>query len=633
MSDTPTTESGPQSASSDYVAEENFDQLPLSEALRRSIADRGYKAPTPVQARALRPALAGRDLIVRSKTGTGKTAAFGIPVLERIDVAMGEPQALALCPTRELALQVADEVAALGKAKGIKVSAIYGGAPMGKQIDELQGGAQFIVGTPGRIYDHIRRRNLRLGRCRMAILDEADEMLNQGFFEEVMRILEQLPADRQTLLFSATVTPDIERLIKRFTHEPETILLSGDTFTVEGITNILYEVEDAYPKPRNLLYLLEKEQPENAIVFCNTRDDTSLVTAVLNRHGFDAELLNGDLPQKERERVMAKVKRGELQFMVATDIAARGIDISDLSHVLNYSLPEDPAVYLHRVGRTGRIGKSGTAISLFTGAELSTLSALEKKFGITFDKRKMPSAEEAQRLWTDKHLREIREAASGSVYDAMLPMARDLKGRDDGEQLFAYLLKYFFTHHRMERLQTSSADSSPESRGDRSERRERERDREREGRRDRPRDSERSGKDRDRERRERKPRPDTAEAQPLQPVPPLQTQQPHDAPTLNLSIDQAKASSRLQAQAQPQAQNPNQLWTNLGSADGLDAASLPQALAQLAGIDATKLTEIDVRATHSFVTADPAIIEALLAASGKEREGKSVRIERPRRKR
>jgi ATP-dependent RNA helicase DeaD len=438
------TETSPEvKPPSDYVAEESFDQLPLSEPLRRGIAEKGYTRPTPVQARALRPALSGKDLIVRSKTGTGKTAAFGIPVLERIDVSRKEPQALALCPTRELAIQVAEEVAALGKLKGVQVSAIYGGAAMGKQIDELNAGAQFIVGTPGRVYDHIRRKNLKLGGCRMAILDEADEMLNQGFFEEVMRILEQLPSDRQTLLFSATVTPDIERLIKKFTRDPETILLSGDTYSVEGITNILYDLEDAYPKPRNLLYLLEKEQPESAIVFCNTRDDTSLVTAVLNRNGFDAELLNGDLPQKERERVMAKIKRGELQFMVATDIAARGIDISDLTHVINYSLPEDPAVYLHRVGRTGRIGRRGTAISIMSGAELSTLSALEKKFGIKFERRKMPSAEEAQRLWTEKHLRELRDAAGGSVFDAMLPMARELKNREDGEQIFAFVLKYF----------------------------------------------------------------------------------------------------------------------------------------------------------------------------------------------
>ncbi|MBS2031049.1 MAG: DEAD/DEAH box helicase [Deltaproteobacteria bacterium] len=611
MSDTPET-STEVTPASDYVAEESFDQLPLSDSLRKGIAERGYTRPTPVQARALRPALGGKDLIVRSKTGTGKTAAFGIPVLERIDVSRKEPQALALCPTRELAIQVAEEVEKLGASKGVQVSAIYGGAAMGKQVDELAAGAQFIVGTPGRVYDHIRRKNLRLGNCKMAVLDEADEMLNQGFFEEVMRILEQLPGDRQTLLFSATVTPDIERLIKKFTKNPETILLSGDTYTVEGITNVFYELEDAYPKPRNLLYLLEKEQPESAIIFCNTRDDTSLVTAVLNRNGFDAELLNGDLPQKERERVMGKVKRGELQFMVATDIAARGIDISDLTHVINYSLPEDAAVYLHRVGRTGRIGRTGTAISIVSGAELSTRSVLEKKYGIKFEMRKMPSAEEAHKLWTDKHVKEIRDVASGSVFDAMLPMARELKGREDGEQIFAFLLKYFFQHHRMEKAQSAGTTTSEP---------ERPAARKPEGRREREvREREERGPRRDRERRERPPRrPDTpvngdAIANPP-PGPESRSDEASSEPTGEHAGRRAK------------------LWVNLGATDGLDANAVRSALLSLSGVDNAQILDIDLKATHSYAFVEPAAADALIAASGKEREGKPVRIEKPRRRR
>src|SRR5690606_3015531 len=212
-----------------------------------------------------------------------------------------------------------------------------------------------------------------------------------GFYEEVTRILDRLPKTRQVLLFSATVPTDIQNLIARYTTNAETLLLSGDVFTVEHIHHIRYNVSDAYPKPRNLIYVLEKEEPSNAIIFCNTRDDTSLVTAVLNRNGFDAERLNGDLPQKERERVMGKVKRGEVAFMVATDIATRGIDSSHLGWVINYSLPEDPAVYLHRVGRTGRIGRKGTAINLMSGRELATFTALEKKFGIPFEKKQMPT--------------------------------------------------------------------------------------------------------------------------------------------------------------------------------------------------------------------------------------------------
>src|SRR5437870_8718863 len=395
---------------SDYVATTSFTDLPLSEELRKGIAERGYTTPTPVQAAVFAPILEGRDLIVRSKTGTGRAAAFGIPLLERIAAGTRKASALVLCNTRELALQVSQELEALARHKYISVIAVYGGAPMGTQTQALQAGAEVIVGTPGRVYDHIRRGTLKLTDTRIAVLDEADEMLSAGFYEEVTRILDHLPADRQTLLFSATVPPDIEHLATKYLRHPETILLSGDVYTVEHITNIIYYVVDQYPKPRNLLYLLEREDPENAIVFCNTRTDTELIANVLNRNGLDAELLNGDLPQKERERVMGKVKRGELKFMVATDIAARGIDISDLSHVINYSLPEDPSVYLHRVGRTGRIGKKGTAISLVSGAELNTLSVPEQRYGIRFEVRSLPTPAEARGLRTEKHLRELRDA-------------------------------------------------------------------------------------------------------------------------------------------------------------------------------------------------------------------------------
>src|SRR5213082_1812889 len=443
---------------SDYVSTTSFADLPLSEELRRGIADRGYVQPTPVQAAVIGLILAGRDVICRSKTGTGMTAAFGIPLLERVPAGARKASALVLCNTRELALQVAQEIEALGKYKDLRVAAIYGGAGMGAQTDALTEGAEVIVGTPGRVYDHIRRGNLKMDSVRIAVLDEADEMLGAGFYEEVTRILDTLPGDRQTLLFSATVPPDIEHLASKYLRDPETILLSGDQFTVEHIKNVIYDVVDQYPKPRNLLYLLEREDPDSAIIFCNTRTDTELIANVLNRNGLDAEMLNGDLPQKERERVMGKVKRGELKFMVATDIAARGIDISDLSHVINYSLPEDPAVYLHRVGRTGRIGKKGTAISLVSGAELVTLSALQKRFGIEFEQRKLPTPEEAKTVWIEKHIKELRDAMTGGMaFDAFLSLAVDLSNRDDGRSLLAYALKYFFTHHRMEKAQARAA--------------------------------------------------------------------------------------------------------------------------------------------------------------------------------
>src|SRR5512132_2166702 len=423
----------PVQAPSDYVSDASFDDLGLSEPVRRAIAERGYAKPTPVQSASYRPIRDGKDVIVRSKTGTGKTAAFGIPILERIPDGRRKASALVMTPTRELALQVAAELADLAKHRDLSVVTVYGGASMGDQKDALDAGAEIVVGTPGRIYDFIRRKTLVLDEAMVCCLDEADEMLNMGFFEEVTRILDHLPEDCQQLLFSATVPADIEQIIQNYRTYPETILLSGDEYPVDNIRNVMYPAVDAYPKPRNLLYMIEIEEPEAAIVFCNTRTDTSLVTAVLNRNGFDAELLNGDLPQKERERVMAKVKRGEVEFMVATDIAARGIDISDLPCVINYSLPEDAAVYLHRVGRTGRIGKKGTAINLVSGRELGTFTVLEKRYGIVFEQRQMPSPEEALQLWTERHVREIKSSSAGSVYEGFLGLAGALKQRSDAD--------------------------------------------------------------------------------------------------------------------------------------------------------------------------------------------------------
>jgi ATP-dependent RNA helicase DeaD len=590
---------------SDYVSTTDFAELPLSEELRKGIAERGYTQPTPVQAAVLAPILAGRDLICRSKTGTGKTAAFGIPLLERIPAGTRKARALVLCNTRELALQVAQEIEALGKYKDLRVIAIYGGAAMGQQTDALLAGAEIIVGTPGRVYDHIRRGNLKLDETRICVLDEADEMLSAGFFEEVTKILDYLPGDRQTLLFSATVPPDIEHLAQKYLRDPEIVLLSGDVFTVDHIHNVLYPLVDQYPKPRNLLYLIEREDPEAAIVFCNLRTDTELVANVLNRNGLDAEMLNGDLPQKERERVMAKVKRGEVRFMVATDIAARGIDISDLSHVINYSLPEDPAVYLHRVGRTGRIGKKGTAISLVSGAELNTLGVLEKKYGIKFEQRALPTPEEAKGLWTGKHVRELSDAMqAGSAFEAFLPLAQELMARDDGRVLFAYALKYFFTHHRMEKAQVRAAgEKLLESH-----------------------QVERVQKEQKQARRKhdldhRRPRLERPEAR-------------NDRSTGAEPSAGAALRAESESAAPVAALDRVKLYVEQGADQGWDSAALSTALAELAGQPRETVLAADVKPRYAYVLVKPEAKDAYVGASNKLLKEKPVRIEvaRPRRR-
>jgi len=635
----------PPEAASDYVSEGSFDDLGLSEAVRRALAELAYVTPTPVQSASYRPIRDGKDVIVRSKTGTGKTAAFGIPILERIPEGRRKASALVMTPTRELALQVAAELTALAKHKDLSVVTVYGGASMGDQKDKLEAGAEIVVGTPGRIYDFIRRKTLVLDEAMVCCLDEADEMLNMGFFEEVTRILDHLPDDCQQLLFSATVPADIEQIIRQYLTAPETILLSGDEYKVENIHNVMYPAVDAYPKPRNLLYMIEIEEPEAAIVFCNTRTDTSLVTAVLNRNGYDAELLNGELPQKERERVMAKVKRGEVRFMVATDIAARGIDISDLSHVINYSLPEDPAIFLHRVGRTGRIGKKGTSLSIVSGGDIHTLTALQKKYGIVFEEKKLPTPEEARRVWTERHVAELKEAMSSSVFEAFIPLAQELKNRPDGDWLVSFALKYFFTHHRVEMM--TDVQKAEHKRLEH-ERREREQARKDEGRgpaRERGRghdgarrDGERRAHGNGEERRERRddhrPRGAARDA-----VAGGEERRPRREPVAREVIVSSSGAPRSDAapraeeeSAEEQRSARARIFVSLGEMDGADEAKVREVIAALA--PGTELRAVEVRRNHSFVEVPPEALDGAVAAlNGKDWNGKALTAEKARRRR
>ena len=436
--------------------------LGLSDAMLAAVTERGYEHPTQVQVQAVPPALTGRDQLVRSKTGSGKTAAFLIPTIERIPANYGKVGAIALCPTRELAVQIAGEAEELVKGSGLRVTRLYGGVAIGPQADDLAAGYEIVVGTPGRVQDHIRRGNLKLGDALVGILDEADEMLSMGFFQEVVNILTELPKSAQILLFSATVEEKLKQLIGKFLKDPTEIYLSVDNAQASTmIHHVLYETTIEYPKPRQLLHVLEVESPDSAIIFCNTRSDTDLVARFLNRQGLVAEPISSDLTQKARERVMERIKRGEIDFLVATDIAARGIDISDLSHVFNYSLPEDPAIYLHRTGRTGRIGKKGTAISFMGGRELATRKALIGKYKIKFEERALPSREDAERRWTERHVAEMEAAVhQGLAFEGFLGMARNVRERGPaGDALIAIALRGFFRWQRMEQSKKRAEDA------------------------------------------------------------------------------------------------------------------------------------------------------------------------------
>jgi len=424
--------------------------LGLSEPLLKALTDMEYTNPTGVQAQSVPKLMTGRHLLVRSKTGTGKTSAFAIPILERIEDGARELRAIVLAPTRELALQVAAETEMLAAHRDVSVVSVYGGVGLGPQADALRAGAEIVVGTPGRVLDHIRRGNMDLSKCKMVCLDEADEMLSMGFLEDVRTVLERVPEGMQMLLFSATVEADLQNLIKTYAGEPEQIFLSTDTRTVEGVAHVLYETSADYPKPRQLMSILEMERPDAGIIFTNTRDDAAMLGAFLSRQGMDAEFISSDLSQKARERVMGRIKRGEIRFLIATDIAARGIDVSDLTHVINYSLPEDPAIYLHRVGRTARIGKTGTAISLMSGRELNCRGILEHTWGIEFEVKELPSLEDAKALWVERHVGELEDGMQRMAWEAYLPMARELMERKDGDRLIAAALRGFYIFSRVD---------------------------------------------------------------------------------------------------------------------------------------------------------------------------------------
>ncbi|HVK69916.1 MAG TPA: DEAD/DEAH box helicase [Polyangium sp.] len=418
-----------------------FDVLPLSAELRETLAEIGYVNPTPVQVAVWEPATRGRDAVVQARTGTGKTAAFGLPIVDHlVKRSATHVQVLALCPTRELALQVTAEIERLGKRKGVRVVPVYGGAPMPRQIDAIAAGAQVIVGTPGRVLDHLRRGTLDPKNLRLLVLDECDEMLSMGFERELSAILERLPENRQTLLFSATLPPDIERMAKSKLKNPEFVTLSGDHVGALSIDHFVYMV--AGDKLGALIRVIEVENPESAVVFCNTRDETERVASALQRQGFDADWLNGDLPQSDREKVMSATREGRLRFLVATDVAARGIDISLLTHVINYDFPQDAEAYVHRTGRTGRAGRTGTAISLIAPQDIGGLYLMRLTYKIRPIERQIPTEGELKTRAEADLVNMLAEAfAPKGTHPEDLSLARRILSHDASERILAGLLR------------------------------------------------------------------------------------------------------------------------------------------------------------------------------------------------
>lgn len=346
-----------------------FAEMDLTPAVRKAVAAMGFETATQIQAESVPLIKSGRDVIGRSQTGTGKTLAFGIPAVEMVDTALqqrGAPQVLILCPTRELAVQAAEEIRKLAAFRtGVRTVCVYGGAPMERQIQQLKT-ASIVVGTPGRVMDHMRRKTLKLQQVRLMVLDEADEMLSMGFRDDIETILQDTPAQRQTVLFSATMPPDILALTRRYQKDPQMVQVDKEQVTVERIEQIYYEV----PMGRKLdalAVILRYFHPVRTIIFCNTKKTVDETAGYLMAKGFAAEGLHGDMKQTQRDQVMAGFKGGRTAILIATDVAARGIDVSDIDYVINFDLPQNPEYYVHRIGRTGRAGKSGRAVTLCSG--------------------------------------------------------------------------------------------------------------------------------------------------------------------------------------------------------------------------------------------------------------------------
>jgi ATP-dependent RNA helicase DeaD len=366
----------------------------LPDPLRAAAHRAGWSKLMPVQARAIPYLLAGRDLMVQSRTGSGKTGAFLLPILERIDPRRATCQALVLAPTRELARQVAEEAKILAGDTGIRTAVVYGGVAYGPQIQAFRQGAHVVVGTPGRILDHLIKRNLSLDDLQTLVFDEADRMLSMGFYPDMKAVQRYLPSRRiHACMFSATYTSRVRRLAGEFLRAPEFLSLSRDHVHVTDVEHVYYIVP-RMDKDRSLVRIIEAENPPLVLIFCNTKARVHYVTTVLQRFGYDADEISSDLSQKERERIMARERRGELRFLVATDVAARGIDLPDLSHVIIYEPPEDPELYIHRAGRTGRAGGGGVAISLVDVMEKMALDRIAKRYSIEMEERPLPSDED-----------------------------------------------------------------------------------------------------------------------------------------------------------------------------------------------------------------------------------------------
>lgn len=676
---TPSSDSaeGPANA----AAKVSFAELGLRPEVLKALADMGFSEAMDVQAKTIPVIRGGRDILVQSRTGSGKTAAFAIPFADWIaDPKVLFPQALVLLPTRELALQVAAETARVCATTPISVVPVYGGSPMGKQIEQLRAGAQVVCGTPGRTLDHIRRGTLQLDKIKCVVLDECDEMLSMGFQEDIEAILSETPPERQTLLFSATVPEGIQRLSRRFMRSPEMLKLSADFVGVHEIRHTYYSIPGGQ-REAELLRILAFEDPARAVIFCNTRDETGRVAEHLRRHGLNAEPISSDLSQSEREAVMIRMRAGGIRFLVATDVAARGIDIENLPCVINYTFPESPEIYIHRTGRTGRAGKSGHAISLIGPTEVGSFYYLKLLYKIKPEERSLPSEAEVRSHREGERLAHLRSLFPGDPGGDWHSLAKRLLVAIDAERLVGSLLRSALGSAKPEAKLEAKPETRPEvvkappappadadappvspqaepvafvaKEPDRRERSmraeprgrgygERDRDRDRGGR-------PRPGRDRDRDRDRPRERDARSNERPERPV--TETTRPKPAgedgrefwevwseevgrtPTQEAPVSNTPSGPPAQAPtpapAEPSTNGAVRLYVNLGRKDG----ATPELVAEQLSASGVSLppSDIELMNTHSYINVSPDVADALCQRmNGQQFNGRAIVCERAR---
>ncbi|MBU4532390.1 MAG: DEAD/DEAH box helicase [Candidatus Desulforudaceae bacterium] len=417
-----------------------FEELNLKPELLKAIDAMGFESPTPIQAGTIPPLLAGRDILGQAQTGTGKTAAFGLPLLNKIDPD-GGLQGLVICPTRELAVQVAMEITNLGRFLRLRAIPVYGGQSIDHQIRSLRmrPQPQVVVATPGRLMDHLRRRTIDLRGLSTVIMDEADEMLDMGFLEDIQYILSKCPSERQSMLFAATMPSEIRELAKSFMQNPEVVAFRGIELTAPLIEQRYYEVHPRQ-KVETLCRILDVESPGSAIIFCNTKRGADDLVQNLRLRGYSAEVLHGDLSQRERDSVMTRFRQGQIELLIASDVASRGLDISHVTHVINYDIAQSPDSYVNRVGRTGRAGREGVAITLVAPREAKHLRFIEGSIGKKIKRHTLPTLEEAIERRQQQLVERIIENLDGSLAEYR-PMAARLLDEYESVDLLAVALK------------------------------------------------------------------------------------------------------------------------------------------------------------------------------------------------